>query len=494
MSDEEKNKKLDASAEEATAAMNPEAQGKEEAGCASQTGERAAAGGVTEPLPRPIDVPATEPAAAKRLHKPTKKQVACGIAAIALVCGLGAAAMVGPRAVAAPGATSAAQTAPEDRNGEEEVRDMLSTLSFAGQDVSVDAADQVDVEVRDGHVMVTQTVPANADAGTMLEQGAKRSAALMAALDGEDTGVTGGMGSATGSNAPASAEEKSAPKADDVTYVVTDPDGKVEVAITNKPSSPAVEEAKKPSSSAGVTDIVKGSDGWSMTDDMHNKLPDSGKVDQAGGNAPTTPAGDKIVPGEKVPEPASPSENAGSAGNNDVGAGDAGGDKADQKKDQTQGDKGSSGPGSQGGQQGAAGSNDSAESPEQTPGNGQGGQPAKEKKWVQDSAAWDEPIYENQPTYGQKWVQDSAAWDEPIYETHSYVYCTGCGGTFSSSEGWLDHNYVDHGGQASCSIGSKKEIVGYKHHEATGHYENVQVGTKKVQVGTRRHEATGHWE
>ena len=119
---------------------------------------------------------------------------------------------------------------------------------------------------------------------------------------------------------------------------------------------------------------------------------------------------------------------------------------------------------------------------------------AKEKKWVQDSAAWDEPIYESQPVYEKKWVQDSAAYDEPIYETHSYVYCTGCGASFSSSESWLDHNYVDHGGQASCSIGSKKEIVGYKHHDATGHYENVQVGTKQVQVGTRHHDATGHWE
>ena len=441
--------------------------------------------GTQEAVPDQTSVmPEPEPAGAGGKGADTRKRrrvVAAGIAAAALVAGLVGVAVVG--ASNDPVTPYDPPTAAEEHEtaDEQEILALLPTLSFAGQDVSVAAGD-VEVVAEGGHVMVTETVPADSDAGQMVEQGAKRSAALMAAVSasrhvGEAVSASQGQGGGDAAEAP------SKTPVTDVTYVVTDPDGKVQVAVTNKADSPAVEEAKKNGSDASAADVVKGSDGWTMTGDCHDKLPDDMKVDQSGGNVPTTPAGDQIVPGEPVPEPAVP-EPAETEGN---GSG-AGAATADQKADgpSVGSSSASAGNGSGGDSQASSGSAPAGRpsSPSQ----------AQEKKWVQDSAAWDEPIYESQTVYEKKWVQDSAAYDEPIYETHSYVYCTGCGGTFSSSESWLDHNYVDHGGQASCSIGSKKEIVGYKHHDATGHYENVQVGTKQVQVGTRHHDATGHWE
>lgn len=432
----------------------------------------------TSIMPEPEPAEATGKGAGNRKRR---RIVAAGIAAAALIAGLVGAAVVG--ASNDPVTPYDPPTAAEEHEtaDEQEILALLPTLSFAGQDVSVAAGD-VEVVAKGGHVMVTETVPADSDAGQMVEQGAKRSAALMAAVSapqhvGEAVSASQGQG---GGDA---AETPSKTPVTDVTYVVTDPDGKVQVAVTNKADSPAVEEAKKNGSDASAADVVKGSDGWTMTGDCHDKLPDDMKVDQSGGNVPTTPAGDQIVPGEAVPEPAVP-EPAETEGD---GSG-AGAAKADQKADgpSVGSSSATSGNGSSGDSQASSGSAPAGQpsSPSQ----------AQEKKWVQDSAAWDEPIYESQPVYEKKWVQDSAAYDEPIYETHSYVYCTGCGGSFANGNEWDVHNYNVHGGQSSYSIIKEKVQTGTRHHDATGHYENVQVGTKQVQVGTRHHDATGHWE
>ena len=434
------------------------------------------------PEPEPADAGGKGAGNRKR-----RRIVAAGIAAAVLVAGLVGAAVVG--ASNDPVTPYDPPTAAEEHEtaAEQEILALLPTLSFAGQDVSVAAGDVEDV-AEGGHVMVTETVPADSDAGQMVEQGAKRSAALMAAVSASqhvDEAVSASQGQGGGNPA----ETSSKAPVTDVTYVVTDPDGKVQVAVTNKADSPAVEEAKKNGSDASASDVVKGSDGWTMTGDCHDKLPDDMKVDQSGGNVPTTPAGDQIVPGEAVPEPAepepaepeAPASPDGGASSGD--ASDAGAAKADHKADGP-----SSAPAGNGG-------GDSQSSSASAPaGKPSSSSQAQEKKWVQDSAAWDEPIYENQPTYGQKWVQDSAAWDEPIYETHSVVYCTGCGATFSNGEAWADHNYDAHNCDASYTVIQQKTQTGTRHHEATGHYETVQTGTKRVQTGTRRHEATGHWE
>ena len=434
------------------------------------------------PEPEPADAGGKGAGNRKR-----RRIVAAGIAAAVLVAGLVGAAVVG--ASNDPVTPYDPPTAAEEHEtaAEQEILALLPTLSFAGQDVSVAAGD-VEVVAEGGHVMVTETVPANSDAGQMVEQGAKRSAALMAAVSASqhvDEAVSASQGQGGGNPA----ETSSKAPVTDVTYVVTDPDGKVQVAVTNKADSPAVEEAKKNGSDASASDVVKGSDGWTMTGDCHDKLPDDMKVDQSGGNVPTTPAGDQIVPGEAVPEPAepepaepeAPASPDGGASSGD--ASDAGAAKADHKADGP-----SSAPAGNGG-------GDSQSSSASAPaGKPSSSSQAQEKKWVQDSAAWDEPVYESQPVIEKKWVQDSAAWDEPIYETHSYVYCTGCGGSFPTVNAWGDHNYSSHEGQSSYSINKQKVQVGTRHHDAAGHYENVQVGTKQVQVGTRHHDATGHWE
>ena len=440
-------------------------------------------------------MPEPEPADAGGKGEDTRKRrriVAAGIAAAVLVAGLVGAAVVG--ASNEPVTPYDPPTAADEHEtaSEQEILALLPTLSFAGQDVSVAEGD-VEVVAEGGHVMVTETVPANSDAGQMVEQGAKRSAALMAAVSASQessASVDAAVSASQGQGGEKAPDVASKPPVTDVTYVVTDPDGKVQVAVTNKADSPAVEEAKKNGSDASAADVVKGSDGWTMTGDCHDKLPDDMKVDQSGGNVPTTPSGDQIVPGEAVPEPEpaepeAPASPDGGASSGD--ASDAGAAKADHKAD---------GPsaGSSSATSGSGSGNSQASSGSAAAGQPSSPSQAQEKKWVQDSAAWDEPIYESQPVYEKKWVQDSAAWDEPIYETHSYVYCTGCGSTFSNGNEWDVHNYNVHGGQSSYSINKEKVQVGTRRHDATGHYENVQVGTKKVQVGTRHHDATGHWE
>ena len=80
--------------------------------------------------------------------------------------------------------------------------------------------------------------------------------------------------------------------------------------------------------------------------------------------------------------------------------------------------------------------------------------------------------------YEKKWVQDSAAWDEPIYEKR--VVC-GCGKQFSSASEWDQHS-ID-----GCPYGySVRPVkVGTKHHEATGHYENKWVQDKAAWTETK---------
>lgn len=440
----------------------------------------------TSAMPEPVPAGETGKGAGNRNRR---RFVTAGIAAAVLVAGLVGAAVVGASNDPVTPYDPPAAADEHETAAEQEILALLPTLSFAGQDVSVAEGD-VEVVAEGGHVMVTETVPANSDAGQMVEQGAKRSAALMAAVSASQessASVDAAVSASQGQGGEKAPDAASKPPVTDVTYVVTDPDGKVQVAVTNKADSPAVEEAKKDGSDASAADVVKGSDGWTMTGDCHDKLPDDMKVDQSGGNVPTTPAGDQIVPGEAVPEPAEPEPAEPEApAPPDGGAGDAsdaGAAKADHKADGP-----SSAPAGNGG-------GDSQSSSASTP----AGQPssssqAHEKKWVQDSAAWDEPVYESQPVYEKKWVQDSAAWDEPIYKTVSYVVCTSDGATFNSYSEYENHAWEAHEGGSSYSIVDKKVQTGTRRHDATGHYENVQVGTKKVQTGTRHHDATGHWE
>lgn len=78
--------------------------------------------------------------------------------------------------------------------------------------------------------------------------------------------------------------------------------------------------------------------------------------------------------------------------------------------------------------------------------------------------------------YEKKWVQDSPAWDEDIYENRTI--CNGCGKDITGN---TDHiAWCDPG---SYSIRPVK--VGTKHHEAKGHYENKWVQDKAAWTETK---------
>ena len=70
--------------------------------------------------------------------------------------------------------------------------------------------------------------------------------------------------------------------------------------------------------------------------------------------------------------------------------------------------------------------------------------------------------------YENKWVQDSAAWDEPTYEER-YV-CYKCGKVMTA-----DMDPVVHSSECRGSYGVESIQTGTIHHEATGHYENKWV-------------------
>ena len=80
--------------------------------------------------------------------------------------------------------------------------------------------------------------------------------------------------------------------------------------------------------------------------------------------------------------------------------------------------------------------------------------------------------------YEKVWVQDSAAWDEDIYDDR--VVC-GCGKQFISDSEWERHsiNGCPHG----YSI--KPVKVGTKHHDATGHYDKKWVVDKEAWKETK---------
>ena len=75
--------------------------------------------------------------------------------------------------------------------------------------------------------------------------------------------------------------------------------------------------------------------------------------------------------------------------------------------------------------------------------------------------------------YENVWVQDSAAWDEPIYDYRAV--CSKCGHKSKDTDAAIDHSVVCGGGY------SVEEVqVGSKHHDATGHYDKKWVVDKEA--------------
>ena len=104
-----------------------------------------------------------------------------------------------------------------------------------------------------------------------------------------------------------------------------------------------------------------------------------------------------------------------------------------------------------------------------------------ERRWVQDSAAWDEPVYETQKVY--TYHAECKA-----YKDDGSVIGCGASATFSSgaeADNWCAEHLRSHIGDSSehfthwWSTTEYNQVqTGTIHHEATGHYETVTTGYK----------------
>ena len=166
--------------------------------------------------------------------KNTKQRVIAGVAGLAVVAALGTGFAYANGAftpTATPEAPAAVAKANVQRNMKQltaaNVTKAAANLTFAGTDVSV--TNPVSVSIADGHVMVTET--SSDTAANNVWYAPRRAAALAARL--AETKVTD------------SADENKDTDIKDVTYVVTDTEGNVKIAVTEEPTADAVATAGK---------------------------------------------------------------------------------------------------------------------------------------------------------------------------------------------------------------------------------------------------------
>lgn len=371
-----------------------------------------------------------------------RRRVAVGVAAAAVAVGLGVALALGagqptpetpePAAEAAPTAQQATEEEPADLDEAGVEGIVESNLAYAGEDVTAEIG-TAEVTAADGHVMVTQRTDDDAEA--RVEASVKRSAATMSALADRTVGGT---------------------KVSDVTWVMCDPGGAPKAAVRVTPESPSVATAGGASADQSVADALAGTDGWAISTDTHDALPDPGSIPQTGGTAPTTPDGSAVAV-DTTP--------AGSDGETDDAA--ATGDPAGDASSPSQG-----GSSSQGNAETTGGSSPAPSGSASDSSSGTQSQPTHTHAW--------EPVYQS------TWVQDSAAWDEPVYSTVVKYRCSVCGKLFDSVLEWSDHDIDVHNGESSYSDVAVKVQTGTTHHDATGHYEQVVVGYRCTGCGATR--------
>ena len=166
--------------------------------------------------------------------KNTKQRVIAGVAGLAVVAVLGTGFAYANGAftpTATPEAPAAVAKANVQRNMKQltaaNVTKAAANLTFAGTDVSV--TNPVSVSITDGHVMVTET--SSDTAANNVWYAPRRAAALAARL--AETKVAD------------SADENKDTNIKDVTYVVTDTEGNVKIAVTEEPTAEAVATAGK---------------------------------------------------------------------------------------------------------------------------------------------------------------------------------------------------------------------------------------------------------
>ena len=166
--------------------------------------------------------------------KTTKQKVIAGVAGLAVVAALGTG-FAYANGVFTPASTPEAPAAVAKANVQRNMKQLTAAnvtkaaanLTFAGTDVSV--SNPVSVSIADGHVMVTET--SSDTAANNVWYAPRRAAALAARL--AETKVTD------------STDENKEADIKDVTYVVTDTEGNVKIAVTEEPTAEAVATAGK---------------------------------------------------------------------------------------------------------------------------------------------------------------------------------------------------------------------------------------------------------
>lgn len=166
--------------------------------------------------------------------KNTKQRVIAGVAGLAVVAALGTGFAYANGAFA-PASTPEAPAAVAKANVQRQMKQLTAAnvtkaaanITFAGTDVSV--TNPVSVSIADGHVMVAET--SSDTAANNVWYTPRRAAALAARL--AETKVTD------------SADENKDTDIKDVTYVVTDTEGNVKIAVTEEPTADAVATAGK---------------------------------------------------------------------------------------------------------------------------------------------------------------------------------------------------------------------------------------------------------
>lgn len=168
------------------------------------------------------------------MFKNTKQKVIAGVAGLAVVAALGTGFAYANGAftpASTPEVPATVAKANVQRNMKQltaaNVTKAAANLTFAGTDVS--ATNPVSVSIADGHVMVTET--SSDTAANNVWYAPRRAAALAARL--AETKVTD------------SADENKDTDIKDVTYVVTDTEGNVKIAVTEEPTADAVATAGK---------------------------------------------------------------------------------------------------------------------------------------------------------------------------------------------------------------------------------------------------------
>lgn len=371
-----------------------------------------------------------------------KKKIAAIAIGIVLVAGLGIGgfALASNKSEPAPEPTKKEQPAKKkaDTTTADDENDLTVTdiakeigdLKLEGADLSL-TVDKVRITAQNGEVMVTQV--SDDDAAKMVDYTARRSAALAHAIAGKKV------------------KGNSAKK---VTWVATDKDGNVKVAVSNNPDT---------APSGGTTaEVVNGSDGHIIADDIWNTdgVHDQG-YDQNVGEI-KSPTGETLTTEVKKTEESDKKDEDKKTDESDKkDSGDS--SKSDNKSDSKDSSSGNSSSASAGGDNGGSSSGNTSSS--------SGGQ-SSQKKWVSEQGHWE-------TQYSQVWVPNV------VYTRHERWICSACGATFSTIGEWSAHSDAmwaqgqDHGGVIDDS---------YTTTEDQGHYENQATGQTWVV------DVPGHWE